>query len=64
MTCQDVLQRFAETAQQMETICDLHRVGRAQACSFGIGPGTIAADHFRRGMVAQHSVRVLDWRSG
>jgi len=43
MTSQDVLQRFAEIAEQMETICDLHRVWRAQAGSFGIGPRPIAA---------------------
>src|SRR2546426_2284113 len=43
MTRQDVLQRFAEIAQEMETICDLHGVRRAQAGSFGIGPSTIAA---------------------
>jgi len=47
MTCQHVLQRFAEITQQMETICDLHRVGGAQAGSFDIGPSTIPADHFR-----------------
>src|SRR5271169_6702497 len=44
MTSQDVLQGFAQIAQQMEPVRDLHCVGRALAGRFGISPGTITAD--------------------
>jgi len=37
MACQDVFQRFAQIAQQMETIRDLHGLWRNLAGSFGVG---------------------------
>src|ERR1039458_7586563 len=45
MTRQDVLQGFAQIAQPMEPIRDLHRAPWRAAS--GVGPGTITADHFR-----------------
>src|ERR1017187_4233572 len=45
MTRQDVLQGFAQIAQPMEPIRDLHRAPWRPAS--GVGPGTITADHFR-----------------
>jgi len=53
MACQDVFQRFAQIAQQMETIRNLHGLWRTLAGSFGVGPGTITADHFWWGMLTQ-----------
>jgi len=52
MTSQYVFQRFAQIAYQMETVCDLHCVWRTQTSSFGVGTCTVAADHFRRGVIA------------
>lgn len=53
MTSQDVLQGFAQIAQQMETVGDLHRIGRALAGSFGVSTRSVTTDHFRWGVVAQ-----------
>jgi hypothetical protein len=53
MACQDVFQRFTQIAQQMETICYLYGFWRTQAGSFGVGPGTITADHFWWSVLAQ-----------
>src|ERR1039457_4124653 len=48
-----MLQGFAQIAQQMETVGDLHRIGRALAGSFGVSTRSVTTDHFRWGVVAQ-----------
>jgi hypothetical protein len=53
MTSQDMLQDFAQIAQQMETVGDLQRIGRALAGSFGVSTRPVTTDHLRWGVVAQ-----------
>jgi hypothetical protein len=53
MTSQDMLQGFAQIAQQMETVGDLHRIGCALASSFGVSTRSVTTDHFRWGVVVQ-----------
>lgn len=48
-----VLQGFAQVAQQVESIGDLHGPWRTFTDRFGVGSGTITADHFGWSMITQ-----------
>jgi hypothetical protein len=50
---QHALQSFAEIAQQMPTVGDLHSLGRGLPRSFGISIGTVTTDNGDTRMIQQ-----------